>query len=192
MANDDAARGFVPARNAYGGVTTGGIQRFYVAAGESNNIFINDPVDLSGTGDAAGVPGVVLATAGSGGYVVGVVVGFENLTSDNLSKTYRPASTAGYLLVNTDPDMEYIIQEDSVGGALAVADIGLNADFIIGTGSTTTGISATELDSSTKATTATLQCRILGLDNAPDNDVGANARWRVKFNLHRYRHTTGA
>ncbi len=192
MANTDGPRGFVPVRTAYGAPNSGRINRYYVGTGDSNNIFIGDPVDLSGTGDTAGTsPAVVRATAGSGGYSVGVVVGIENLTSDNLGRTYRPASTAAYLLVADDPEQEFEIQEDSDGNALAITAIGSNGDFIFGTGNTTTGISACELDSTSVADTATLQLRILGLVPREDNEIGSYAKWRVKFNLHRYRYTTG-
>lgn len=192
MANSDAPRGFIPRRHANGAPYSGACKRYYVASDETNNIFIGDPVDLAGDGDANGVPEVVRATAGSGGYVVGVVVGYENLTSDNLSSPYRPASTAGYLLVADDPSLEFEIQEDSDSATLAATSIGLNADFAIGTGNTSTAISATELDSNTADTTNTLQCRILELANRGDNEIGTNAKWLVRFNLHRYNYTTGA
>lgn len=191
MANSDAPFGLKPVRHKSGAPYSGASTRYYVATGDSNNIFIGDPVALSGTGDAFGVPGVVRATAGGGSSagdgIVGVVVGFENLTSDNLSRTYRPASTAGYLLVADDPDLEFEIQEDSDAATLAVTDIGLNANFIIGTGNTTTGVSAVELDSSSAAVTATLDLRILGLVQRIDNEIGTNAVWRVAMNNHPHR-----
>lgn len=193
MANDDTPFGFKPIRKVGSAPNSGGGGRYYVATGDNNNIFIGDPVDLSGTGDANGVAGVVLATAGSGGYVVGVVTGIENGTSDNLGRTYRPAATAAYLTVDDDPNSEFEAQEDSAGNALAESVIGSNIDFIFGTGNTATGISAAELNSDTADTTNTLQCRVLGLVQRADNEIGANAKWRVKFNLHRYSHaaTTG-
>lgn len=185
MANSDATRGFIPVSDASGRPWSGAARRYYVAVGDTTNIFIGDPVALTGTGDAFGVPAVTLATAGAGSSAgdgpVGVVVGYENLTSDNLSRTYRPGSTAGYLLVCDDPNTLYEIQEDSDSATLAVTSIGLNANFIIGTGNTTTGVSATELDSNTAATTATLDCRIVGLVQRPDNEIGANAKWLVKL-----------
>ncbi|MEM8615312.1 MAG: hypothetical protein AAGF20_00100 [Pseudomonadota bacterium] len=189
MANADAPRGFIPRRHKNGAPYSGACKRYYVASGESNDLFIGDPVDLSGSGDAAGVPGVQQP---AGQNVIGVIVGVENLTSDNLSRTYRPASTAMYVMVADDPDLEFEIQEDSTGGALAAADIGLNADFVIGTGDTTFGTSAAEIDSSTKATTATLGLRILELAQREDNEIGTNANWLVKFNLHRHNNATGA
>lgn len=191
MANLDQPFGFKPIRKIGASPHSGGVNRYYVATGDSNNIFIGDPVDDSGTGDTFGVPGVVRATAGSGGYVRGVVVGIENNTSDNLGRTYRPASTAAYLLIADDPDAEFEVQEDSDAETLAAASIGSNVDFIFGTGNTTTGVSAAELNSNTCDTTNTLQCRVLGLVQRDDNEIGANAKWRVRFNLHRARYTTG-
>jgi hypothetical protein len=188
MANNDAPRGFVPVSNAYGAPWTGAPRRYYIASGEAYNLFIGDPVALSGSGDAFGVPGIVRATAGAGSSAgdgpVGVVVGFENLTSDNLSRTYRLSGVAGYVLVIDDPNALYEIQEDSVGGAISVDSIGLNANFIIGTGNTATGTSAVELDSNTAAVTATLDCRIIGISPRIDNEVGDFAKWLVKLNNH--------
>ena len=191
MANSDTPFGFKPVRKIGAQPNSGGVNRYYIGTGDSNNIFIGDPVDDSGTGDTKGVPGVVRATAGSGGYVRGVVVGIENNTSDNLSRTYRPLSTAAYVLVADDPDAEFEVQEDSVGNALDETVMGSNIDFIIGSGNTTTGISATEIDSSSADTTNTLQCRVLGLVQREDNAIGTNAKWLVRFNLHRARYTTG-
>jgi len=196
MANRDVPRGFVPVSNVYGAPWTGAPRRYSIAAGEANNIFIGDPVALSGTGDAFGVPGVVRATAGAGSTAgagpVGVVVGYENLTSDNLSRTYRPASTAGFLLVCDDPNALYEIQEDSDGGPVSTASIGLNANFIIGTGNVLTGTSAVELDSSTAAATATLDMRIIGVSQRTGNEIGVNAKWLVKLNNHPHLVLAGA
>ena len=111
-------------------------------------------------------------------------MGFENLTSDNLSRTYRPASTAMFVFVADSPNLVFIAQEDSDTSTLDQDDIGLNANIIIGTGSTTTGVSAVEIDSNTAATTATLDLRILGLHRRPDNEIGANAIWEVALNNH--------
>jgi len=188
MANTDAAFGLKPMRHRDGSPYNGASKRYYVGTGDANNIFIGDVVKLSGSGSTEGIPGIVQHTAGAGSSAgdgpVGVVVGFENLTSGNLSRTYRPASTAMYVLVADGPNLMFAVQEDSVGGALAVTDIGLNADIIIGTGNTLTGTSAFELDSSSAAVTATLDCRIHEVLQRPDNEVGANAIWLVSLNNH--------
>lgn len=188
MANIDAPTGLTPVRYRDGAPYNGAHNRYYIASGEAYNLFIGDPVALSGTGDAFGVPGIVRATAGGGSSagdgMLGVVVGFENLTSDNLSRSYRPSGTAGYVLVADSPNLVFEIQEDSDTATLAVTDIGLNANFIIGTGNTATGTSAVELDSNTAAVTATLDLRILGLVPRPNNEIGTNAKWYVATNNH--------
>ena len=187
MANVDAPRGLIPRRHKNGAPYSGASNRYYVAAGESNNIFIGDPVSLTGDADASGIPAV--AQSASGDAILGSVVGFENLTSDNLSKTYRPAGTAGYLLVSDDPDLEYVIQSD---GIYTATDAGLNAHIIVGTGSTALGTSGVELNQSTAAVTNTLALRILGIEVREDNEVGLNADLRVKINLHPHNQILGA
>jgi hypothetical protein len=117
------------------------------------------------------------------------VVGFEP-NRDDLTKQYRPASTARYVYVNTDPYAVYAIQEDSDTSTLAAADVGNNCDIVVGTGSTTTGMSAMEVDSSTKNTT-TAQVRLLALSQKSDNAIGTNAEWEVMINEHEYKTTTG-
>lgn len=192
MANDDTPFGFKPIRKNGGSPETGGVGRYYRGTGDANNLFIGDPVALSGTGDTAGTaPGVVRATAGSGGLVIGVVTGIENNTSDNLGRSYLPSGSAGYVLVADSPTQEYEVQEDSDSNALAITAIGSNIDFIFGTGNTTTGISACELDSTSCDTTNTLQCRVLGLVDRSDNEIGNYAKWRVRFNTHSNLTTTG-
>lgn len=191
MANLNQPAGFKPIRQQSAAPNSGGGNRYYVGTGDANNIFIGDPVDDSGSGDAFGVPGVVRATAGSGGYTRGVVIAIENRTSDNLSRTYRPASQAMYLIVDDNPNSEFEIQEDSGGNSLDQTAIGSNIDFVIGTGNTTTGISAAQLNSDTADTTNTLQCRVLRFVQRPDNEIGNYGKWIVKFNLHRANYTTG-
>jgi len=82
-----------------------------------------------------------------------------------------------------DPSQMFLIQND---GTSAVTDYGKNADIVIGTGSTTTGVSANELDTSSIATTAALNLKIIGLWDVPNNAVGANAVVVVKINEHLY------
>ena len=68
--------------------------------------------------------------------------------------------------------------------------VGNNADVVVGSGSTTTGSSGMELDSS-DVKTATAQLRILQLVQREDNAVGDNANWEVMINEHRLTTTTG-
>jgi len=181
MANSNAPVGFKPVRYKSGAPYNGAANMYYVPATDSTALYIGDPVIIAGSADADGIATATIATAGSAGRVTGVVVGI--VPSPTITTKYRPASTACYILVADDPDLLFECQEDAVGGALAAADVGLNADMVSGSGSTVTGLSAWQLDTSTKATTATLQLRIVGFAQRPNNAIGANAKVLVRFNL---------
>jgi len=177
--------GLTPVRYKSGAPYNGAANLYSVAAGETNNIFIGDPVLISGTGDAAGIPGVVRAVAGD--RMTGVVVGFGQFDGASAGSTtainrgYRTASTADYLLVADDPALLFAVEEDAVGGALATTDIGNNADLVGGTGSTVTRRSGYMLDSSTKVTT-TAQVRIWGFDQTIGNTIGGTGPvWLVSI-----------
>ena len=101
---------------------------------------------------------------------------------------YYPGSvniTQGKIVADVmdDPNQLFIIQND---GTSAAANYGKNADVVVGTGSTTTGVSAMELDTSSIANTAALNLKIVGLWDVPNNAVGANAVVVVKINEHLY------
>lgn len=187
MANVDNPRGLTPTRMLSGAPYNGAVNRYYIPATDATATFIGDAVKLAGSADADGVP--TIAQAAAGDTLVGVIVGFEP-DRDDLSLQYRPASTARYALVADSPDVVFEIQEDSVGGALAAADVGLNADLVVAAGDTDTGRSAMELDSSTKVST-TAQIRVLRLIPRVDNEIGANAKWEVLINEHQYKTTVG-
>lgn len=179
MANTNVAFGLKPVRDAGSKPHSGGLEMYAVLAADGTALMIGDPVTKSGTADAAGIASVARSTASQA--ITGVVQGFvPNGTTDSLG--YRAASTAAYVLVNTDPDTLYEIQEDSVGGALAAVDIGLNADIIVAAGNTYSRRSGVLLDTSTKATTITLPLKIVGLMPRPGNDIGATAKVLVKIN----------
>lgn len=63
-----------------------------------------------------------------------------------------------YIPAAGSPTPLFVIQTDSTG--ITNADIGANADIVVGTGSTSTGFSGSYLDTGTLATTATLPLRI--------------------------------
>ncbi len=178
------AFGLRPVRYKSGAPYNGAANLYSVASGESNNIFVGDPVIISGTGDTAGVPGVALAAAGD--RITGVVVGFAPKISAAasamaLNRGYRAASEADYLLVADDPNLLFEMEEDAVGGALATTDIGNNADVIAAAGSTTTKLSGYMIDSSTKATTSA-QVRIVGFSQRVNNTIGGTSPvWLVSI-----------
>jgi len=182
MANSNAPMGLIPRRLRNGSPWDGTMRTYHVPASNATALFIGDPVIITGTGSTDGYPDVGIATASGAGRITGVVVGFRPTAPFSPYK-YLPASTEGYVLVVDDPDVLYEVQEDSVGGALAVTAIGQNIDLIAGTGNTNTGTSGWMIDSSTAATTATLQMRIVELQHRADNDVGSTAKWLCAINL---------
>ena len=169
---------------------------YYIPASYGTALFIGDPVIKTGTSNtvnvtsagrffnAGSLPEINKATAGDANKITGVIIGFlANPT--NLNVAYNPASTEAVAIVADSPLQEFEIQEETAGTALAVTAVGLNANVVFAeSGSTVTGLSGAELDTSTPATDATFQLKILRLVDAPDNAIGQHAKWRVKINNH--------
>lgn len=162
----------------------------YIPASQAGNIFLGDPLVALGGTDGNGVPAVGIATAGATHQILGGFIGNCNgpansgVTMLQSSPVYRVASVASYGFVCDDPNQLYAVQEDSVGGAIAAGTSAFdNADLVAGSGSTVTGFSGWQLDSSTVASGATLQTKILGLLRGPDNALGVNAKWVIRLNL---------
>ena len=119
---------------------------------------------------------VVAATAGAA--MVGVALNY---------------ATAGQsVLVCDNPQQLFAVQCDE-SDFDSNADLNLNADILATSGDTTYKCSRMELDSSTLATTATLQCQVLGYIDRQDgkNQMGANAEVIVKINNHQLGTGTG-
>ncbi len=103
-------------------------------------------------------------------------------------KNYYPGSiniTSGKIIADVidDPSQLFIVQVDE---SVAQTQVGMNADVVGTGGSTTTGVSSMELDSSTIAKTAALNLKIVGLWDVPGNEFGTNAVVVVKINEHLY------
>lgn len=182
MANSNAPAGLRPVRNADGSAWNGALSVYCVPATDGTALFVGDPVIIAGSADADGIPTATIATAAGGNRWTGCVVGFRP-SPTIVANGHRLASTLEYIYVAEGPNLIYEIQEDAVGGALAAVDVGLNADFVAGTGSSYTQQSGWSLDTSTKATTNTLQMRIVGFVQRADNEIGANAKVLVRNNL---------
>ena len=144
---------------------------------------------LGGT-DAWGVPSWGIATAGTG-IIGGSFLGRSNgpagsgVTLLQSNTIYHPTSIVDYGFVCDDPDVLYSVQEDSVGGAIAITAAGYaNGELVAGAGSTATGLSGWMLQSSTVGSgNATYQVKVLGLTRGPDNAIGNYARWNIFINL---------
>lgn len=183
MANADKAFGLRPLGNLSGT----GSQKQYgyeIADNQSGAIFQGDLVTLK--------DGYILQfDPASHTAAVGVFNGCfytDPTTGKPTFKNFYPGSvniTQGKITADVldDPNQMFLIQND---GTSAVTDYGKNADIVVGTGSTTTGVSANELSTSTIATTAALNLKIIGLWDVPNNAVGANAVVVVKINEHLY------
>jgi hypothetical protein len=198
MANPNTPRGLVPYKYASGAPYNGAANIYSVPASYGTALYLGDPLIPTGASDANGIPVVQIATAAGGAYVLGAFVGIVDGGDPVVGVTqglpiYHPASTNQYILVADDPNLLYWIQEDSVGGSIAMATAGMkNADLIAGAGSTVTGWSGWQLDSSTINTTSTLQLRLMGgLQEADNTMASANAKWLVRLNLSSITHTTG-
>ena len=190
MANVDAPRGLTPVKYSSGAPYNGAANAYFMDSGDGVACFVGDCVTLEGgAGGAADIVNGIrcegmatVATATAGDAIIGVVVGFAP-NFDSLAPTYRLASTNRIVYVIDNPDVHFEIQEDSAGAAITAAQVGLSADVLATAGSTTTGRSAFELDSSSAATAAG-QFRIVGLVNRPGNVIGDNANWIVSINEH--------
>lgn len=194
MANSNFVFGLRPVGSL---ISTGLMKprRYFVPASDATAIFVGDAVKSAGSADAStGLPTVAQAAAGD--TIRGVVVGVDQvdgvaIASTVLSRVHRPASTAMYLIVCDDPNAIFEVQEDAVGGTIALVDAGENADIVVGSGNATTGLSGMQLDSSTH-TTGSAQLRILGWVQRPDNEVAvANAKLLVTINEHELKGTAG-
>ena len=197
MANADTPFGLRPIKHRNGAPYNGAANPYYLPASYGTAMFIGDPVIKTGTSNTAAVkvpgvgsfpigtmPEINKATAGDGNRITGVIVGFAALPT-NLESKHNPASTERVALVCDDPDVIFEIQAD---GAIPAASMGLNAVLIYThSGSTTTGLSGVELDttSDAPAADASNQLLILRAVNREDNDTTlTHAKVEVMINQH--------
>jgi len=177
---------------------TGGtpiVETMQMSASDGTATFLGDLLQIDAYGSAGlkrkGM--IAVAQAGSTGAVIGVAQSFEQydeVSNSNFSmfRRHRPASVAMYVHVVTDTMAVFSLQSSA---SVAEADVGLNADLVVGTGSTVTGISGNELGA-TLDTTATRMLRVLGFVDTPTNEVAAaNNKVLVKINNHSYGSHTG-
>lgn len=181
MANVDTPFGLKPVSKLDGSPYSASVRLFSTASGDGTAIYVGDPVKLSGTSSTVdGIEYIDVDQAATGDVIAGVVVGFVADTRDSL--VYRAASTTRLALVETGIDTLYEIQEVSGGTPLAAADMGLNANFVVGSGSTATGFSGVELNNATEAITNTLDLQIIGKSPRADNEIGEHCKWLVRIN----------
>lgn len=180
MANADRPSGLRPVTTISGGPWMGHVRSFPVDSSNGTAIYRGDAIKLEDDGN--------VAPATAGDLLLGVCVGVEvdRTVAATEHPGYLPASTAGTVMVAVGPDVIYEIQEDSVGGAMVATNVGSNGDIAVTAGSTVTGNSKMELDSSDviskDSSAATAQLLVLGLVDRPDNAIGTEAKWLVRIN----------
>lgn len=183
MASVSRINGFRPVKSITGAPYNGQANVYFVPSSDSTVIMVGDAVKI--LGDARAATGVATVTrCGATDIPVGVVVGIlftgvgdaNNMppVTDLNTPVYRRASTDRYLLVADDPNLIYEVQYagTSVAAATITANVGQNGQFTTTAGSTTSGSSGMQLDSTGLATTATLPLKIVGFPNRPDNIPG--------------------
>ena len=187
--------GLRPVRYLNGSMWNGQVQRYLVPSTYAVDLFIGDPVVLAGDAGAYpsvvngiptdGMPTISIGVAGSA--ILGAIVGFEPNPSA-LDVIYGKASTNRVALVADDPNLIFEIQEIGTGTQWTSAEVGLNANFVSGTGSSVTGLSGFLADNSTEATTSTLNLKLLRPVMRADMDgFGQYAKWEVLINNHLFR-----
>ena len=199
FASIDAAFGFQP----YGNVLRSNL--YAVNTAPTIYIMHNDIVVHGGTGVSTPIGYLPIIEDGSvpdsDTHILGSVLAVfdENMMP---AKYIAPATAgngtiAGYVLVADHPDQLFIAQEDGEANAIDLAEMGNNIDLIANTlceGDTDTGLSTMELDSSSAATTAALQFRLIKPheDDTPADDTNHYARWIVAVNEHFFNSTDSA
>jgi hypothetical protein len=196
MANVNKVNGFRPVSTLTGAAWNGQITRYCAVTGDATIIAVGDLVTLAGTtgvGEYAGIRGVKRAAASDA--LVGVVVGFSVDVSNLDTPQVRAASTARYVYVVDDPNAFLVAQEDGDTTPIAMADTGLNVNFIVAAASTVTGASGMQIDSSSVSTTATLPLKLIAPLAVSDNELTTSGqsytRWVVKINNHQLGASTG-
>ena len=168
MANVDLPRGF----RCYGDIKSTNV---YSAGG---TIYPGDAVKFSGGTSSTSIRKAEVVAGTAGGALCGVALNY---------------ATAGQkVLVADDPSQLFIGQADESDFDNAV-DLGLNASILATAGNSTYKVSRMEIDSSTLATTAALELKVVGVIERQDgkNEYGANVELIFKINNHQLGSSTG-
>ena len=186
MANSDSPFGLRPKMHRGGAPYNGAVNAYY--ATDSTAIFIGDAVEMTGEsytvefeGNEPGSLPIVKRATVATGQISGVVV---NVQPDNFTSTpYRKASEGRIIWVCDDPDVLFEVQADgtvgdeAVGGGYNLIDTHL--------GSTVTGRSGTEMNSTTATGGTNFQLLVHRAAPVTGNDITtANSKWLVSIAKH--------
>ena len=176
MANTNGSFGLRPVGTVGQNGNTGGLTEYRIASDNSNKMYQGSPVIPLSTGFID----IVGAAAGGTVGLVGVFWGCEYVSSTTGKKVWSntwPGAGANSTypvkaFVYDDPMQVFVIASDATltNEATARAAVFANANFSTATtGDDTTGLSAGRLAVSTIATTNTLNLRIMGIQDDPEN-----------------------
>jgi hypothetical protein len=179
MANTNGAFGLRPVGKVGQNTNSTGATEYRIAAANTNAIYQGSPVIPL----AAGVIDIVGAASGGTVGLLGVFAGCEyvsSTTGETIFSNSWPGSGADTnfpvkAFVYDDPMQQFVVATSNVvAGADTEAEVRAaifaNADMALATGGTTaTGMSTATLDLNTIATTNTLNLRIMGIQEDPDN-----------------------
>ena len=193
MANIDAPFGLRPIAklgSAPGGTT--GTTKYKISSGASA-LFTGDPVKLKSDGSIEVKGGAGAITGAISGVFMGCFYTDPTTSKPTFRNNYPDglAASDAIAFISDDVNQLYIAQQDA--NDIGAADLGNNAEMIMAAGSTTTGMSKAEIDSSTAATgNATYMLKILDFYDTPSNDTtAANSVLVVKINNHQLAASTG-
>lgn len=193
MATIDARFGLTP----WGPMKDDGCHYYAIETEPDVALFHGDPAETEGVGiltpHMGNLQSIEVKIGGAAGAFIGIILA---LFDEDMSPVASIATSdtgnstiAGYALVCDDPLQRYIVQEDGAASSIVVADIGKNGDLVLThAGSTDTGVSGCELDSSDTHVPggATGDVRVLGVH--PEDTVSAagaagnHARFIVQIN----------
>ena len=178
MANQDAAFGLRPIGRVGGTPYTGGQSRYRIAANYGTAIFQGDMV-MQVTGGT-----VEIHADGGTVPIVGVFNGCQYTdptTGEQRFSNYYPASTNASDLIAFIIDDPMVIFEVQADAAFPIADLFGNFDVVYtSAGSTTTGISGSELKVTDGGTATTLSLKAIDISEDPENSDVASANTNVK------------
>ena len=186
MANKDSAFGLRAIGKVGQNRDNQGLSEYGIAA-SSDAIYQNDPIMMAATGKiVVGAAASVLLGSLNGVFFTDATTS-KPTYANHLNGSNTASDIVGF--VSDDPYERFEIQSDA---ALAVAEIGLNADIVYAAGSTPNFVSKVELDHS-DLKTATAQLRVIGISKDPENNEAgaADTNAVVIINEHFLKGTVG-
>jgi hypothetical protein len=173
----NAPFGLQPRYMSTGATWNGQTNDYLLLSGYANNLFTGDPVIQLDTG------GIGIGVAGS--RILGIFMGCKYVDSSG-NYVFSPSWTSGTVTQNTLPAVAFVADDPGLicdvqvtssdlnahAAYVATGDLNMNANFVIGAGSTVSGQSGASLDAATIATNADRNLKILKVTPRPGNTLG--------------------